>query len=183
VRYLLALAALALAACGPSPDQTGADEPGAPGPPPPSAAPRLFEPLSKTAEAFTGTLELTELPRPGPNATQRFNIVSGMGHTWEIESIDKATTTDKVGSTMWRTLMPNSSDVNIYAVNEEHIKPGTPNGGLCGDDKTAFLALAESESQTGEGELEIAAFTGAAWPPTADRDPPLCGTFGYIARK
>jgi hypothetical protein len=144
----------------------------------------MFEPMSKTAEAFTGALEITELPRPGPNATQRFKIVSGMGHSWEIEYIDQAATTDKAGSTMWRTLMPNSSAVNIYSVNEEIIKPGTPNGGLCGPEKTGFLALAESESHAGDGgELEIAAFSGTSWPPIADRDPPLCGTFGYIARK
>jgi hypothetical protein len=183
MRFSLLLCALSLAACGQSSDQTGADEPGAPGPPPPSTSPRLFDPVSKTAAAFTGTLEITELPRPGANAAPHLKIVSGIGHSWEIDYIDGATTTDKVGSTMWRTLMPNSSEVKIYSVSAETIKPGTPNGGPCSPDKTAFLALAESESQTGEGELEVAAFSGASWPPTADRDPPLCGTFGYIARK
>ncbi len=184
MRFSVLLCALALAACGRAAQHTGTDEPGAPAPPPPSiAAPRVFDPLSKTAEAFTGTLEITELSRPGPNATPRFKIVSGMGHSWEIEYIDKATTTDKAGSTMWRTLMPNSSAVNIYSVSAETIKPGTPNGGLCGDEKTAFIALSESESETGDGELEMAAFSGATWPPIADRDPPLCGTFGYLAHK
>ncbi|MEJ0022114.1 MAG: hypothetical protein WDN76_00710 [Alphaproteobacteria bacterium] len=106
-----------------------------------------------------------------------------MGHSWEIEYIDKATTTDKAGSTMWRTLMPNSSAVNIYSVSAETIKPGTPNGGLCGDEKTAFIALSESESETGDGELEMAAFSGARGrrSPTAIRH--CVGTFGYLAHK
>jgi hypothetical protein len=144
----------------------------------------MFQPLSKTADAFTGALEISELPRVGPNAAPHFKITSGMGHSWEIEFIAKAATTDKAGSTMWRTLMPNSSAVNIYSVSKEDIKPGTTNGGLCGADKTGFLALAESESQAGDGgELQIAAFSGKSWPPTQDRDPPLCGTFGYIAAK
>lgn len=183
MRFSVLLCALALAACGQSGDQTGADAPGVSVPPPSATAPRLFDPLSKTAKAFTGTLELIELQRPGPNATPRYKLVAGNGHSWEIEYIDKATTTDKAGNVMWRTLMPNSSVVNIYAVNAETIAPGTPNGGLCGADKTAFIAMSESESATGDGELELSAFSGKSWPPIADRDPPLCGTFGYIAHR
>ncbi len=181
--HFFVLVALALAACGPSVEQLGQDDPGAPPVAAPSSAPRLYDPLSKTADAFTGALDITELPRPGANATEQIRITAGMGHVWEAEFIGTAMLSDKAGNATWSSLFPTAENapVTIYAVNQETIKLGTLNGGPC--DKTGFFAITEYTGVSGEGEMQLAAFSGDAWPPAADKDPPLCGTFSYLARK
>jgi hypothetical protein len=182
-RHFLALVALTLAACGPSSEQFGQDDPDAPPVAAPSSAPRLYDPLSKTADAFTGALEITELPRPGPNATEQIKITAGMGHVWEAEFIGTAMLSDKVGNATWASLFPTAekAPVTIYSINKETIKPDMLNGGPC--EKTGFFAITEYTGVSGEGEMQLAAFSGDAWPPAADKDPPLCGTFSYLARK
>lgn len=182
MRILILAAALALNACGPSTD-TGQDEAGAPDVVAPSSAPRLYDPLSKTAEAFTGALEITERPRPGPNATEQIRITASLGHVWDAEFIGTAMLSDKVGNTTWSALFPTAekAPVTIYSVNNETIKPDTLNGGPC--EKTGFFAVTEYIGVSGEGEMQLAAFSGDTWPPAADKDAPLCGTFSYLARK
>jgi hypothetical protein len=179
MRWTFLICAAALAACSPAPETSGQDAPGASAEPV-STGPRTYDALSKTAEAFTGALTMTELDRVGPNAPQRYLLAAANGHTWEISYAGKATLDDAIGDDVFGSFfqVPEQTPIALYAVDQEQVKPGTPNGGLCMPGKTGFLAIAESGDS-----MEIAAFSGAAWPPPANKPPPLCGTFNYAVRK
>lgn len=176
MRWTSLICAVTLAACSPP---SGQDEAGAPFDFA-SAAPRAFEPMSKTAEAFTGALTVTPLERTGPNAPPRYTLSAALGHSWDVSFVGRAALGDPVGDDTLGSFFqgPDDAALTIYAVEAERVQPDTANGGLCMPVKTGFLAVTESGDA-----MQIAAFSGDAWPPAADRPPPLCGTFNYALRK
>jgi hypothetical protein len=175
---------LALAACGqpaPKSEQTGQDEAGAPPPAPVHATPKLYDPISKTAEAITDTLEIVDLGQVGPNAPPRVKITLGFGHVYEADWVNTAKASADVGGEAWTALLPIPEDVTVtvYAVQSELVNAKAENGGLCKPEATSFIAIAEYKNALDEQELQMAAFKDKTWPPKAAPD--LCGTFTYIA--
>jgi hypothetical protein len=184
---LFALSVLALCACNPAPtaDQLGQDEQAAVDEATGAAAPRLYDPMSKTAEAFTGTLEFTDEPRPGPNATPRMKIIAGMNHVWEISFVESVKAGDAVGGQQWIAFLPAAVDaqVNVYSVESETIDSGAVNGGLCAPQATSFMAFTEAQDEAGDTKMTMAAFKDKTWPPQEGQSAQLCGTFTYTLNK
>jgi hypothetical protein len=74
------------------------------------------------------------------------------------------------------------ASVFLYRVTNEDIAAVAHNGGLCGPDKTSFLAVTEYVSSKGDWVFRVAAFKGAAAPnPGAAADPALCAVYFYAA--
>jgi hypothetical protein len=162
------LACIALAACGPkAPGETGAS-----GARDGEHAPRHYEAISKTAEAFTGALDVTDI------APAAIRIVADSGHVYEARLVSAGRGGDKVGVTAWTSIMPIPEDAAIAldSVTSELVNAKAANGGWCSPEKTRFLALASYE-EGGAHMMQIAAFSDDAWPPA--RTPQLCGTFTY----
>jgi hypothetical protein len=180
-----ALACLSLAACNPAPnaDQLGQDDLNAPENAAANAAPRFYDAMSRTAEAFTGALEFHQSARAGPNAAPAMNMVAEAGHEWNLTWLQDQTGADTLAGRPWVTLLPIAADasVNIYSVDNEVIKAGTPNGGLCAPTATKFMVFSEGQNASGERQLSIAAFSNDKWPP--ENVTGLCGTFTYIFRQ
>jgi hypothetical protein len=149
------------------------------------AAPRLYDPMSKTAEAFTGSLEFTDLPQVGPNEAPKIKIIAGLGHVWEISWVGQQAASEAIGGQQWLSFLPaaEGAQVNIYSVDAESINAQAPNGGLCAPDATGFMAFTEAPNATGDTQLTIAAFKDKAWPPQNGRPAQLCGTFSYTLNR
>ena len=175
---LLLACFVALAACGPkTPD--GTDEPGAPEAAKVEHAPRHYDAISKTAEAFTGGLDVTDVDPVGPNATPSIKIITDNGHVYEANLVSTGRGSDKVGVTMWASILPipEDADIALESVTQELVNAKAPNGGWCSPNKTGFLALATYKEDDREEMMQIAAFSDEQWPPA--RTPLLCGTFTY----
>jgi hypothetical protein len=178
--------ALALVACGPKPapeaTTSSADAPaGATSLAAPADVPGFYDPVSKTAESVTDTLELADIAKPAPEAAQRLKLVSGLGLVYELHLVDTAPASADIGAEAWTALLPVPDDapVSVYAVDAEDVSAKAPNGGFCSPDRATFLALAQFTNAMGEKELQIAAFKDTVWPPR-DTPPALCGAFGYV---
>ena len=182
---LLCALFLALAACGPKASDTqkpdGVDEPGAPTTAANVEGPvRHYDAISKTAEAFTGALDISDVSPVGPNATPSIKISAATGLTYEANQVSTARGGDHVGIGMWASFMPipEDADVVLYSVTNEHVDAKAPNGGLCGGgEKISFLATASYGEDDGAKMMQIAAFSDPSWPPK--KTPKLCGTFTY----
>lgn len=182
---LFALACLSLVACTPAPTsaELGQDDLNAPETAAVDSKPRVYDAMSRTAESFTGALEFHDQPRAGPNAAPSMNVVAEVGHTWDITWVQDQNGADTVAGRPWVTLLPIAADtpVNIYSVDSETIKTGTPNGGLCAPAATKFMVFSEGGNASGERQLSVAAFSDEAWPPKNVSG--LCGTFTYVLRQ
>jgi hypothetical protein len=177
MRALNVFACLAtLAACGPNADQSGQDEPRAPQASTESA-PRAYDAISKTAEAFSGALRISEVSPTGPNDAPSLKLITATGHVYETDFVSAAGPNDQVGITPWTNMMtvPQDARIEVHAVQSELVNPQAANGGWCAPGKTHFIALATYKDGAGQDSLQIAAFSDEKWPP--DRAPALCGTF------
>jgi hypothetical protein len=72
-------------------------------------------------------------------------------------------------------------DVYLYRVMQETVTPSAPMGGLCGSDRTRFLAVSEFVDATGRWVFKVAAFKGDRAPPSG-QDPELCNAFAFTAQ-
>lgn len=74
------------------------------------------------------------------------------------------------------------STVYLYRVTGEDIASVAKTGGLCGMDKTTFLAVTECVGQDGEWTFHVVAFKGAGMPgPNGTSAPIMCGGFHFKA--
>lgn len=195
MRLALMLAFLAVTACQPASEDVaaapaaedhGADDPGLPEEPAPDPTPVTFEPLSRTAEAFTGSVSLNAQPRRGPNATPAMRLSSSTGLVYETSLLPGGA--EQASGVDWQAIFgaevvsaanppPGAPSIDVHLVQEERVPPGAPNGGLCGADKTFGIAMATGLAGAAGPMMSIAAFRGEVWPP--EDESALCGTFNY----
>lgn len=191
MRFAIAAAILALAACqpaetppAPTPEELGQDEPG-PFVPAPVGPAKTYEATSKTAMSFTpGKLTLTPTPQASINLPEGAVFAFDNGITYETTSMPGgAEQGDVAKQPKWASLFQDltgapvdPAKVMMYAVDKETVPAGTPNGGFC--KKTSFLATYTVVSPGAE-DVTIAAFDGDEWPPASETA--LCGTFTYSA--
>ncbi len=187
---IVALAALLAAACGqnlqtaePTPEELGMDDPDAPGEPDPQRNAVTFEPMSNTAQAFTGAITLEALPRVGPNAPPRMKLTGANGLTYvtelapgmEQEGVDWSVL---FGAPIDVTSRNNITSVDIHFVDEETAPASAVNGGFCGRTPTYAIAMATPIEGAGGSYVGIAAFSGQQWPPADETA--LCGIYNYL---
>lgn len=175
-----------IAAVDPEPDyeELGMDHPDAPADPDPEMSAVTLEALSKTAEAFTGSITLQALPRPGPNAAPMMKLTGATGLVYETELAPGAAEQAKLDwSAIFSTPIDlsnpgaDSPSIDIHIVTNETVSPSAPNRGLCGADPTFALAMATPIPMGDDNMVGLAAFKGSQWPPLDESA--LCGTFNY----
>ena len=190
MRFVLAAAVLALAACepvktaeearAPTPEESGQDDPGAAFTPALVNPPRTYEAYSKTAMSFTpGVLTVTPTPQRSANLPSGAVFAFGNGIIYETTLMPGAAT-EGAKAFDWTSVVidpsgpTDVSKIEMYSVDKETIPPGTPNGGLC---KTASFLATYIVRSPGAEDMTIAAFEGDQWPPKDEAA--LCGTFTY----
>lgn len=72
-------------------------------------------------------------------------------------------------------------DAYLYRVLDETVAQSAPLGGLCGTDRTRFMAVSEFVDASGRWVFKIAAFKGDRGP-GAGSDPLLCRSFSFTAQ-
>jgi len=135
---------------------------------------------SDLARTVTGNLTASlEAGRGGPLVLAFAN-----GQTVRLERIAEHMGADRTGSggaTFAATLGadPNAG-VFVYRVAEERIYSTATQGGLCQRDPTKYVALSEFVNRNGDWVFVFAAYRGDQAPgPQAQRDPQLCGAYGF----
>ena len=72
-------------------------------------------------------------------------------------------------------------DAYLYRVLEETVAQSAPLGGLCGQDRTRFMAVSEFVDASGRWVFKVAAFKGDRGPGSG-QDPQLCRSFSFTAQ-
>jgi hypothetical protein len=72
-------------------------------------------------------------------------------------------------------------DVYLYRVLEETVTRSAPNGGLCGGDRSRYMAVSEFVDASGHWVFKVAAFKGDR-PPPSNQDPQLCNAYSFTAQ-
>jgi hypothetical protein len=185
LRGVAFIALASLAACQPETADVAAVEPAAPAEPSPASNAIRFIALSQTAEAVTGDVAFMAGPRLNPDDLPVMRIKSNTGVTYDTVlrpgGPDEATAID------WEYIFgvpvvtaanppPGAPNVELHIVTQEHIPNGAPNGGFCGAEPAAAIALATGLTVDGERRMSIAAFRGE-WPPKDASA--LCDVFSY----
>ena len=198
MRLVLTAALAALAACQPATEDVaaapstpsargaGSGEPGALDESLHASTPVMFEPLSRTAEAFTGAILLSALPPSGPDVAPSMMLTSSTGLVYRTELLPGGA--EQAGAVDWQAIFgpdvvadaappPGSPSIDFHVVLDESVAPNATNGGLCGADRTFGFAMATGLAGAAGPMMSIAAFRGDVWPP--EDDAALCGTFNY----
>ncbi|KAF0182861.1 MAG: hypothetical protein FD160_1103, partial [Caulobacteraceae bacterium] len=135
---------------------------------------------SDLARTVTGNLTASlEAGRGGPLVMAFAN-----GQTLRMERIAEHVGADRTGSggaTFAATLGadPNAG-VFVYRVSDERIYPTAVQGGVCQREAAKYVALSEFVNRNGDWVFVFAAYRGEQAPgPQAERDPQLCGAYGY----
>lgn len=175
----------ALAACQPAsaPDVAVVDTPAEPAPDP---TPVVFPALSDDTKAKTGDISLSAMPRAGPNAPPAMKLTTGTGVVFETELMPGAA--EQAANVDWKALFgsevvvtgnppPRAPTVDMHDVVMETVPKEATQGGFCGAEPTAFIAMATGLEIGGQQMMKIAAFKGDIWPP--EGAPQVCGVFSY----
>ena len=72
-------------------------------------------------------------------------------------------------------------DAYLYRVLQETVTPSAPLGGLCGQDRTRFLAVSEFVDPSGRWVFKLAAFKGDRGPASGSA-PQHCNSFSFTAQ-
>jgi hypothetical protein len=181
---------IALAGCQPTDvfeaANRGQDEPGAPMAPAPDPAPVTFPALSDATKAATGDVSLSAQPRAGRNAPPAMKLMTGTGVVFETELMPGAA--EQATNVNWAMLFgsavvvagnppPGAPTVDMHDVVMETVPKHATQGGFCGAEPTAFIAMATGLEIGGQKMMKIAAFKGDVWPP--EGAPLVCGVFSY----
>jgi hypothetical protein len=134
-----------------------------------------------TTRALTGNLTASVDGRGGP-----LTLAFATGITEEGERDVRVAASEPVGvgpANFASVLKANpDAGVFLYRVTNEDIASVAKSGGLCGAERTTFLAAAEYVSMKGEWVFRVAAFKGPNPPgPGAAAEPVLCGAYFYAA--
>ncbi len=176
---------LVLAACQPAAEAPAPAEPVAAAPMP-EAPPVRFPALSDSAKTLTGDIALSPLPRKGPDAPPEMKLVTATGVEFLTELMPGAA--DNAPGVDWKKLFgsevvttgnpgPGAPSVDMHDIYSETVPQGAAEGGFCGDEPTAFIAMATGLEVDGQKRMSIAAFKGDTWPP--EGAPQVCGVFSY----
>ena len=131
-----------------------------------------YTPLSNTAMAFTGAIEIDDA---GLTAAKGLRYALGAPETvYGRDGYPSGSGDARFADVL---LIAPDTPVTLRAVDSEQVGADAPNGGLCRDGETRYIALAET-STASQATLQLAAFSRD--PLSAGETPALCGTFNYF---
>lgn len=146
----------------------------------PAVARTQWRAASDAARRVTGNLRVSiESRRGGPLIFAFANGVTVRAQPYEMAPADSRS---GVGGQSFAAVLGGDPRVNayLYRVLEENVTRSAPHGGLCGEDRTRYMAVSEFVDGSGRWVFKVASFRGAEAPPAAD--PGLCNSYAYIAQ-
>lgn len=133
------------------------------------------------ARAVTGNLRVSiERNRGGPLI---FAFATGVTVRAQPYHVAPADSRSGVGGQSFASLLGGDPrvDVYLYRVLDEQVAGSAPQGGLCGQVRTRYMAVSEFVDSSGRWVFKIASFRGEGAPPSGD-DPIFCNAFAYTAQ-
>lgn len=131
-----------------------------------------YTPLSNTAMAFTGAIEID-----AAGLTAAKGLRYALGEPATVYGRDDYPSGSGDARFADVLLIAPDTPVTLRAVDSEQVGPDAPNGGLCRNGGTRYIALAETGTAS-QATLQLAAFSRD--PLSASEKPALCGTFNYF---
>lgn len=145
----------------------------------PAVARQQWRASSETARSVSGNLRVSLVgPRGGPVV---FAFANGITIQAQPYQVAPANSRSGVGGQSYAAVVGGDPRVNVwlYRVQTEQVTPSAANGGLCGGNRTRFLAVSEFVDSSGRWVFRIAAFHGEGQP---GDDPSLCNAYAYTAQ-
>lgn len=131
-----------------------------------------YTPLSNTAMAFTGPIEID-----ADGLTAAKGLAYDLGPAKTVHGGDPYPASGSEARFADVLLVAPETPITLRRAGAERIRSSAPNGGLCGKHDTAYIALAQSGTSH-QTTLQLAAFSRD--PLTHGEGPALCGTFYYF---
>ncbi len=147
----------------------------------PAVARTQWRAASDTARRVSGNLRVSiEGTRGGPVIFAFANGITVRAQPYDVAPADSRS---GVGGQSFAAVLGGDPRVNayLYRVREETVTRSASQGGLCGEERTRYMAVSEFVDGSGRWVFKIAAFRGAEVP-ASGQDPLLCNSYGYIAQ-
>lgn len=135
-----------------------------------------FDAISTTAMGITGDLALTATSLTFSRGIVYETTFAATVPAAQDYAKDAGTWADLLG-------VESNATVELRGVTSESVGAKAPNGGLCGGDKTTFIALTPTAGTSNAPALKMAAFKSKTAPNADGNAADLCGTFNYAPRR
>lgn len=145
----------------------------------PAVARQQWRAASDVARATSGNLRVSLLgPRGGPVV---FAFANGITVQAQPYAVAPANSRSGIGGQSYAAVLSGDPRVNVwlYRAQAENVTRSAAQGGLCGEERTRYLAVSEFVDASGRWVLKIAAFRGEGLP---GDDPTLCSAYAYTAQ-
>ncbi|HYD71923.1 MAG TPA: hypothetical protein VEF55_02200 [Candidatus Binatia bacterium] len=147
----------------------------------PAVARTQWRAASDTARRVSGNLRVSiETTRGGPVI---FAFANGITVRAQPYNMVPADSRSGVGGQSFAAVLGGDPRVNayLYRVLDENVTRSAAQGGLCGEERTRYMAVSEFVDGSGRWVFKIAAFRGSEAPPSSE-DPQVCNSYAYIAQ-
>jgi len=145
----------------------------------PAVARSQWRAASDLARSVSGNLRVSLVgPRGGPVV---FAFANGVTIQAQPYAMVPANSRSGVGGQSYAAVLGGDPRVNVwlYRVQGENVTASAAQGGLCGEERTRYLAVSEFVDSSGRWVFKIAAFRGEGQP---GQDPTLCNAYAYTAQ-
>lgn len=145
----------------------------------PAVARQQWRASSETARSVSGNLRVSlEGPRGGPVI---FAFANGITIQAQPYTVVPANSRSGVGGQSYAAVIGGDPRVNawLFRVQTENVTISAAQGGLCGGQRTRYLAVSEFVDSSGRWVFKLAAFSGDGEP--GDR-PTLCNAYAFTAQ-
>ena len=147
----------------------------------PAVARTQWRAANEQARTVAGNLRVSlQRVRGGPVVFAFANGITVYAQPYNVVPADSRS---GVGGQSFAALMGGDPRVeaHLYRVLDETVSASAARGGLCGTERTRFLAVSEFVDASGRWVFKIASFRGDAAPPSSS-DPLYCSPFAYTAQ-
>jgi hypothetical protein len=147
----------------------------------PAVARSQWRAANDAARTVAGNLRVSLLDRRGGPVIFAFaNGITIRGQPYEVAPADSRS---GVGGQSFAAVLGGDPRVDafLYRVDDENVTNSAARGGLCGEERTRYLAVSEFVDTSGRWVFKIAAFRGDVAPPSG-ADPVHCESYSYTAQ-
>lgn len=147
----------------------------------PAVARSQWRAANEAARTIAGNLRVSlEGRRGGPVIFAFANGITIYGQPYEVAPADSRS---GVGGQSFAAVLGGDPrvDAYLYRVDDERVTASAARGGLCGEQRTRYLAVSEFVDSSGRWVFKVAAFRGDVAPPSG-ADPLHCESYAYTAQ-
>ncbi|MBX9747565.1 MAG: hypothetical protein K2X34_11725 [Hyphomonadaceae bacterium] len=145
----------------------------------PAVARSQWRASSDLARSVSGNLRVSLVGQRGGPVV--FAFANGVTIQAQPYAMVPANSRSGVGGQSYAAVLGGDPRVNVwlYRVQGENVTSSAAQGGLCGAERTRYLAVSEFVDSSGRWVFKIAAFRGDGQP---GQDPTLCNAYAYTAQ-